>query len=62
MDMRCPVKVDGKRCDQPLTKQEVEDQRLGRIKVYVCQQGHRALFTSLPEERAEFKTKIIPVS
>jgi len=59
MDMRCPVKVDGRRCDQPLTKQELEDQRLGRIKVYVCAHGHRALFTSVSEDH--LKAKLNPV-
>jgi hypothetical protein len=60
MDMRCPVKVDGKPCDRRLTKQEVEDQKLGRIVVYVCEQGHRALFTSVSEEPAQSKQN--PVS
>jgi hypothetical protein len=44
MDMRCPVIVDGKPCNRKFVKQELEDQKLGPIEVYVCEEGHRPLF------------------
>jgi hypothetical protein len=44
MEIRCPVIVDGKPCDGKLVMQELEDNKLGPIGVYVCEDGHRPLF------------------
>ena len=51
MDVKCPVTVDGQPCGGNVVKHEVEDNRLGRIEVYVCEQGHRAFFA--PRERSQ---------
>ena len=54
MDVKCPVSVDGRFCDRPLVKQELEDNRLGRIEVYVCEQGHRPFFAPPAPRPVEF--------
>lgn len=47
MEIKCPVNVDGRVCDRKLVKQEVEDNKLGLIEVFVCELGHRP-FCVLP--------------
>lgn len=44
MDMKCPVIVDGKTCGGKLIQQDIDDGKLGAVKVYVCERGHRPLF------------------
>jgi hypothetical protein len=49
-DKRCPVFVDGKRCDLPLIliEGEVEKIAIYEVATYKCSRGHRSYFLNEP--------------
>jgi len=50
-DKSCPVFVDGKECDRPLTLVDLEAEKIARydLATYQCSLGHRSYFLLEPK-------------
>ena len=50
----CPVFVDGKECDRPLTLVDLEGKKIARydLATYQCSLGHRSYFLLEPKSKA----------
>ena len=53
-DKRCPVFVDGKECDRPLTLVDLEAEKIARydLATYQCSLGHRSYKLLEPRSKA----------
>ena len=52
--LRCPVFVDGKECDLPLTPVDLEAEKIARddLVIYECGLSHRTHFVLEPKSKA----------
>jgi hypothetical protein len=52
--LRCPVFVDGRECDLPLTPVDLEAEKIARddLVIYECGLGHRTHFVLEPKSKA----------
>jgi len=50
----CPVFVDGKECDRPLTRVDLEAEKIARydLATYQCSLGHRSYILLEPRSKA----------
>jgi hypothetical protein len=53
-DKRCPVFVDGKECGLPLTRVDLEAEKIARydLATYQCSLGHRSYILLEPRSKA----------
>ena len=59
VDKSCPVFVDGKECDRPMTLVDLEGKKIARydLATYECGLGHRSYFLLEPDRKPDLPTQ-----